>query len=211
MRALLVDIGNSRIKWAWLTDGRLGKAQAAEYSGWRAQDFARRIHRARAGISIASWWRMLPRMRSAMLWLRARAWREHREPERIATQRQACGVTVGYIDPWRLGVDRLLAMIGAHQRFAGRPVCTVAVGTAMTVDLMGGGRAPPWRRDHSGAAAHGLELARQHERHSPPRTGWRRQAGRMLFLDARPGRRSNRGPAMRLQRPWTGPSSRRER
>ncbi len=43
MSALLVDIGNSRIKWALLKGDRLGKAQAAEYSGWRARDFARRV------------------------------------------------------------------------------------------------------------------------------------------------------------------------
>ncbi|MGB6486584.1 MAG: type III pantothenate kinase, partial [Steroidobacteraceae bacterium] len=59
------------------------------------------------------------------------------KPERVSTLRRACGVTVGYIDPWRLGVDRLLALIAAHWRFVGRPVCAVAVGTAMTMDLVG--------------------------------------------------------------------------
>lgn len=135
MSALLVDIGNSRIKWARLEDGRLGKAQAAEYAGWRARDFVRRVIGSRRDIerilvssvvdtisdSLASGARLVGMP----------------EPERIVTRRRACGVTVGYVDPWRFGVDRLLAMIAAHRRFAGRPVCTVAVGTAMTLDLVG--------------------------------------------------------------------------
>jgi type III pantothenate kinase len=57
-------------------------------------------------------------------------------PEKLATRRSACGVTIGYIDPWRLGVDRLLAMIAARRRYPRWPVCVVAIGTAMTIDLL---------------------------------------------------------------------------
>lgn len=136
MRALLVDIGNSRIKWAWLRDGRLGKAKAAEYSGWRARDFARRVigsHRHIERIVVSN---VAADAISDALAAGARL-AGAPEPERVAARRHACGVTVGYVDPWRLGVDRLLAMIAAHRRFGGRPVCAVAVGTAMTLDLVG--------------------------------------------------------------------------
>lgn len=135
MNALLVDVGNSRVKWAWLEDGRLGRAQAAEYSGWRARDFARRIIGSRRDIErilVSSVVDTVSDTLAAGARLAGAP-----EPERVATRRQACGVTVGYIDPWRLGVDRLLAMIAAHRRCAGRPVCAVAVGTAMTLDLVG--------------------------------------------------------------------------
>ncbi|MGH8303817.1 MAG: type III pantothenate kinase [Steroidobacteraceae bacterium] len=135
MKALLVDIGNSRIKWAWLADGRLGKTQAAEYSGWVPRDFVRRVIGSRnrierilvanvAGDAVSDTLAAGARLAGAP------------EPERVTTRRSACGVTVGYVDPWRLGVDRLLAMIGAHRRFNKKPVCTVAVGTAMTFDLV---------------------------------------------------------------------------
>ena len=135
MRALLVDIGNSRIKWAWLKDGRLGKSQAAEYSGWRARDFARRVIGSRdVGRILVS--NVAADEVSAALATGARL-AGAPEPERVTTKRRACGVTVAYIDPWRLGVDRFLGMIAAHCRFAGRPVVTVAVGTAMTFDLVG--------------------------------------------------------------------------
>ena len=135
MRALLVDIGNSRIKWAWLKDGRLGKAQAAEYSGWRARDFARRLIGSRRDVERILVANVAADAVSDALAAGSRLLGTP-EPERVATRRQAGGVTIGYIDPWRLGVDRLLAMIGAHRRFPKRPVCTVAVGTAMTLDLV---------------------------------------------------------------------------
>lgn len=136
MSALLVDIGNSRIKWALLQGMRLGKSQAAEYAGWRARDFARRLIGPRpaverillsnvAGDDVGDALAAGARLAGAP------------KPERVATQRRACGVTIGYLDPWRLGVDRMLAMIAAHRRFAGQPVLAVAVGTAMTLDLLG--------------------------------------------------------------------------
>jgi type III pantothenate kinase len=136
LRALLVDIGNSRIKWARLTDDRLGKAQAAEYAGWRARDFATRIIGSRRNVD-----RILVASVAAdgvndALAAGARS-AGAPAPERVTTRRHACGVTIGYIDPWRLGVDRLLGMIAAHRRFPRRSVCTVAVGTAMTIDLLG--------------------------------------------------------------------------
>jgi type III pantothenate kinase len=50
--------------------------------------------------------------------------------------RHAGGVTVGYHEPWRLGVDRFVAAVGAHHLFKGVPVWAVGVGTAMTLDLI---------------------------------------------------------------------------
>jgi type III pantothenate kinase len=137
MRALLVDIGNSRIKWAWVTGGRLGKSHAAEYSGWRARDFARHVIGSRADFERILVSSVADDDITDALAAGARL-AGMPEPERVITQRRACGVTIAYIEPWRLGVDRMLAMIGAHRRFPGRPVCVVAVGTALTIDLVGG-------------------------------------------------------------------------
>ena len=136
MSTLLVDIGNSRIKWALLRGEKLGKAQAAEYVGWRARDFARHVIGKRQDVERI----LVSNVASDDISDALAAGARHAKapvPERVTTQRRACGVTVGYIDPWRLGVDRLLAMIAAHRRFHGKPVCAVAVGTAMTIDLVG--------------------------------------------------------------------------
>ncbi|HEX5209070.1 MAG TPA: type III pantothenate kinase [Steroidobacteraceae bacterium] len=135
MRALLVDIGNSRIKWAWLTDGRLGKAQAADYSGWRARDFATRVIDSRLGIDRILMASVAADDVSDALAAGARL-AGAPVPDSVTARRSACGVTIAYIEPWRLGVDRLLAMIAARRRFPRRPVCVVAIGTAMTIDLL---------------------------------------------------------------------------
>ncbi len=135
MSILLIDIGNTRVKWAHAHDSRLGTARAAQHAGWSARDFERVIG---PGATLE---RILvanvagPETRSA---LACAARRVHAPaPQFLAPRRRACGVTVGYLEPWRLGIDRFLAMIGARAHFAGRPLCVVGIGTAMTLDLLG--------------------------------------------------------------------------
>src|SRR5689334_567769 len=41
--SLLIDIGNTRIKWARFEGGRLGRQQAAIHSDWGAEDYVRRV------------------------------------------------------------------------------------------------------------------------------------------------------------------------
>jgi type III pantothenate kinase len=60
------------------------------------------------------------------------------EPEFFASTRRAGGVTTQYSEPWRLGADRLVGAIGAHRLARGRAVCVIAVGTALTLDLVDG-------------------------------------------------------------------------
>jgi type III pantothenate kinase len=57
-------------------------------------------------------------------------------PQFIRSARSAAGVRNGYAQTWRLGADRWVAMLGAHARYPGRPLCIVDVGTALTVDLL---------------------------------------------------------------------------
>ena len=53
----------------------------------------------------------------------------------VTAQKQGFGVTNAYAQPEKLGVDRWLALIAARQLYA-TPVCVVDCGTAITVDLM---------------------------------------------------------------------------
>jgi type III pantothenate kinase len=55
------------------------------------------------------------------------------EPEFVTSTATAGGVRNAYSQPAQLGVDRWLAIIGAHALERG-PVCVVSVGTAMTID-----------------------------------------------------------------------------
>ena len=135
MNVLLIDIGNSRVKWAREEGSGLKRARAASYAGWTARDFERVIGSPRRTerilVSSVGAADVNAALERAARRLRAPA------PQFVATRRQACGVTAGYLEPWRLGVDRFLGMIGARAHFARRPLCVVAVGTAMTIDLLG--------------------------------------------------------------------------
>jgi type III pantothenate kinase len=132
---LVVDIGNTRVKWARLIRGRLTRQRAAAHLGWTSRDFARRVMGTRRGlcriiaVSVAS-----GRTKAAF----AAAARQSAglEPEFFASVRTAGGVTTLYGEPWRLGADRLVAAIGGHRLAGRRAVCVIAVGTALTLDLV---------------------------------------------------------------------------
>jgi type III pantothenate kinase len=132
---LLVDLGNTRAKWATHDAGgvRLGAAVAMAQVDW-SQTLDRQ-------------WSALPAPRAVIVAAVASA--EHaraivrmaraRFPDTeclaLDTPAHACGVRNGYDDPVRLGVDRMLAMIGARARHAG-PCVVAAAGTALAVDVL---------------------------------------------------------------------------
>ncbi len=134
MSALLIDIGNTRVKWAHAHGSRIGASRAAHHAGWSTRDFERVIGSGSKPDRILVASVAGPETRAAL----ARAARRLHAPtpQFLLPRRRACGVTVGYLEPWRLGIDRLLAMIGARAHFAGRPLCVVGIGTAMTLDLL---------------------------------------------------------------------------
>jgi type III pantothenate kinase len=131
---LLVDIGNSRIKWARLVNGRLRQRHAAAHAGWRAPDYARLFRGAR----VEQAWVASVAGPAAGRALAAAARRAGARAHFVVVPRRAGGVRVGYVEPWRLGVDRFVAAVGAHQLFRRVPLCVVGVGTAMTIDLIDG-------------------------------------------------------------------------
>jgi type III pantothenate kinase len=131
---LLVDVGNTRAKWARLANGRMEEQQAAAINGWTAEEYARRIvgRKPPERIVVSS---VAGRQIDQMLVAAARAVDAPR-PEFVRSARRAAGVTTDYLEPWRLGVDRFVGAIGAHHLAAGEPVVVVSVGTAVTVDLV---------------------------------------------------------------------------
>ncbi len=156
MTLLLIDIGNSRVKWARLLDGKMSKQRAATNAGWTAADYERHVigRGWNAGITTD---RIVVSSVAGDKVNRALAEAAHKAgapiPEFVASERKAAGVTTDYIDPWRLGVDRFVAAIGAHHLSSGQPVCIVSIGTAMTVDLVDGRG-----RHHGGAIVPGPAL-----------------------------------------------------
>jgi type III pantothenate kinase len=150
---LLVDIGNTRVKWATLVRGRIGRMKAAAHEGWTGERIARHILRAQSrrlskGSSGAASDDPKRVTRVVVVSVAGapidRAFAaETRQltglaPEFFRSVRRAGGVTTLYAEPWRLGADRLAGAIGAFHLSKQRPVCIVNAGTTMTLDFVDG-------------------------------------------------------------------------
>ena len=133
MRQLLVDIGNSRVKWAILERGRLGEQRAAAHADWVADDWRRALF---GGAGIDRVLAATVAGGASADALRDAARRETgREAVFVTVGREAAGVRNAYPDPGLLGVDRWLAVIAAHRTVPGA-CCVVDVGTAATLDAV---------------------------------------------------------------------------
>jgi len=135
MTVLLVDVGNTRVKWARMTEGRISKSHAAVNGEWAVEDYLRRIIRRGRGIESIVVSNVGDEAVSPMLLAAARL-AGAPKPEFAVSRRTAGGVTTTYLEPWRLGVDRFVAAIGAYHLTGGKAVCVVNVGTAITIDLV---------------------------------------------------------------------------
>lgn len=130
---LLVDIGNTRVKWARLGPGGLGRQSASEYASWTEADWRKALF---AGAPVEGVLAVSVAGPAANAVLDAASRLATGHPVRfVTTTRSAAGVLNGYADPTLLGVDRWVAVIGAFARVRG--ACVVAdVGTAATVDVV---------------------------------------------------------------------------
>lgn len=132
---LLIDIGNTRIKWAVLTDRGVGPMSAMSYADWDRASFDRSVG-------------ALPRPEQVLVanvggdQIRnlisegvQKAWGLN--AIFVESTESAGDVRNGYAIAGQLGVDRWLGVIGAFhlQRSA---ACVANVGTAMTVDGVDG-------------------------------------------------------------------------
>ena len=131
---LVVDIGNTRVKWARWDGQRLSPQQAAAHTHWTIEDWDRElfgdVHVDRvAAVTVAG-------ESSRTLLVDAAARRGISEVQFVASTAEADGVRNGYRDPRLLGADRWAAVVGAYHMFGPAPCCIVDVGTAATVDAI---------------------------------------------------------------------------
>ncbi|HEX3836720.1 MAG TPA: type III pantothenate kinase [Steroidobacteraceae bacterium] len=131
---LLVDIGNTRIKWSVLRGEKLGRQKALDHAGLSARDLERHLFATR-GIT-----RVIAASVAGVRLNRLLAATCRRKTglacEFVASARNAAGLTTRYKEPWRLGVDRFVGVIAGYHMARARGACVVDVGTAMTVDLV---------------------------------------------------------------------------
>jgi type III pantothenate kinase len=134
---LLIDVGNTRLKWAWLTSTGLSDQQAVVHRDakpglWTAALFdgdqkpERILVSNVAGEAMAKNLAKLARKIHGI------------EIEFITATPQFRELTNGYADPGLLGADRWLAVIGAWTK-ARSALCVVDAGTAVKVDSVDAG------------------------------------------------------------------------
>jgi type III pantothenate kinase len=148
--ALLLDIGNTRLKWALLAPAPAPAAARLQWDFVAAGALALDPRRRTLPGGGASLGRFLARLPTAVPIvgcnvagraiereigaLARRA--SHAPPQWVRSAARAAGVRNAYREPWRLGVDRWVALIGAHATFPGRALCIASIGTAITIDLL---------------------------------------------------------------------------
>ena len=143
--SLLIDIGNTFIKWSRHTPGSDAAHSAATYiDGGRilheeiatlSEAFGSHPAPAKVLISNVAGTRVRnPVMRALEVWPSyANA---GGSAQWLVSSESMCGVTNGYRNPAQLGTDRWAALIGARALSPEAPVLVVVCGTATTIDLL---------------------------------------------------------------------------
>ena len=151
---LLVDLGNTRIKWAWARGGVLLRVGSAAHG---RDDLGPVLEGVWGGQAppVAVW---AASVAGAALSDAFQDWCQRRwavSPQLVTTATGSADLQHVYPHPQRLGVDRWVAMHGALGRVA-PPCIVVDCGTAVTVDLV-----QPGPRHAGGAIFAGLTLSRR--------------------------------------------------
>ena len=131
---LLLDIGNTRIKWAQALDGALTPQQSLLHrevaaDTWTRQLFRERFRPTRLLVSNVAGEEMAATIRREA----ERHW--HVSPEFATTTASAAGVTNAYAQPAFHGVDRWLALLAARH-MTPNAACVIDAGTAVTIDVV---------------------------------------------------------------------------
>jgi len=131
---LLVDCGNTRLKWAVLQDGGLDTGRALVnrqitrhelVEAWKMQTPPERLAIACVGSTP---------LLELVLAVAVELWPTI-DIIPVKSQAHAFGVYNAYQQPEKLGVDRWLALVAVHNHYP-VPACIVDCGTAITVDLI---------------------------------------------------------------------------
>jgi len=134
MTLLLVDVGNTRIKWARVVRGRRQRLRSEALRDDGAAVFRALLRAVPAGTQVLAV-NVAGGAVERALAAAARA-ATLPPPRFLRSSERAAGIVNGYTEAWRLGADRWAALIGARHALGERATCIVGVGTAMTLDLL---------------------------------------------------------------------------
>ncbi|MCK5869708.1 type III pantothenate kinase [Methylococcaceae bacterium CS1] len=132
---ILIDIGNTRLKWAEQQTGQLGEMHAVVHSETNFQ------------VQLTAAWQQLTkpesiylacvssaRIKLQVIQIAEQLWPDVKVQE-IHTEKYVLGVSNAYPKYEKLGVDRWLSILAAYH-FYSAPVCVIACGTALTLDIV---------------------------------------------------------------------------
>jgi type III pantothenate kinase len=127
---LLLDLGNTRLKWALLDGGKLGPAQALAYAD---ADFAPAFRAVLARLPPGTNACLASVAGADITEVIARLLQQRfGRVQRIGPPRSSAALTLAYAEPQTLGVDRWLALLAVGRRDA----LLVSCGSALTLDLL---------------------------------------------------------------------------
>jgi type III pantothenate kinase len=133
-RALLFDVGNTRLKWGVLDNDRIAQSGSIDHVKLKQQGFAALTTRLPANadyvlVSNVAGPAFATRLAGVI------GMHCDTDVHFARSEKEACGVRNAYSQPRRLGVDRWAALLGARAEIRSA-VCVVDAGTAVTIDAM---------------------------------------------------------------------------
>lgn len=137
MSKLLLDVGNNRVKWARVHENHYEYQGAVALQSLSVETFLQQIWPEPekpqqvivSSVFEGEWMRWL-RFYIASRWSSCVI--------EVVAEAERNGLTNGYEQPHRLGVDRWCALLGAWQQQASA-VCVIDAGTALTMDVVNNG------------------------------------------------------------------------
>jgi len=207
---LLIDSGNSRIKWALAdSQGKLGEIGTLQHDAYAGLGETGSL----ATLPELPWARRSPALAPHSIWISNVAGAQAAQRieallktcwpgtplQSIVTQLSQCGVSNRYQTPAQLGSDRWAGLIAAHAAYPGEHLLIATCGTATTLESLhadgvfsGGLIAPGWTLMMQALGQHTAQLpmltaeqARdllKHQAASPkPNTGTQDESGKFEF------------------------------
>lgn len=132
--AVLIDVGNTRVKWGISERGEIIRSGNVTHEKLKSSGFRSITSRIPRSVSTVLVCNVAGPGFGARL---AGIMGVHcnTEVHFARAERAAYGVTNGYRQPRRLGVDRWVALVGARAEFS-TALCVVDAGTAITIDAL---------------------------------------------------------------------------
>lgn len=130
---LLLDIGNTRLKWAWQQGELFVPGGELTHTGQLRLNQLAQISREHSPAKIVAACVAGDKIKETVVSQLQRQFAI--QVELITTPSEGQGIRNGYVQPAQLGIDRWVAMVGAHQMWPGY-LCVIDAGSALTLDII---------------------------------------------------------------------------